>query len=98
MFHLVKTGHGVFPGLEHFGGTVYAVLGILNGTSRALLRCMAYKPETLDLHMLQNIDGTPAYGLEFEEKCRLRTLARYGVRVIKDDAGVMHVDWSTVSK
>lgn len=54
-----------------------------------------YTVSKLDLAMLRAIDGIPADRVEFEEKCRLRTLARYGVRVTRDDGRIMRVDWTS---
>jgi hypothetical protein len=54
---------------------------------------MLYK---LDLAMLRTIDGERKDRIEFEERCRLRTLAAFGVRVTFDDRRIAHVDWSTV--
>jgi len=50
----------------------------------------------LDHQMLRAIDGVHKSRIEFEEKCRLRTLALYGVRLAYDAAGKVQVDWSTV--
>jgi hypothetical protein len=49
-----------------------------------------------DVSMLQSIDGAHRSRLEFEEKCRLRTLARYGVVVRFDNHGMARVDWTRV--
>lgn len=49
-----------------------------------------------DVAMLQAIDGTHRSRVEFEEKCRLRTLAAWGYRWTIDPQGFYRVDWSTV--
>lgn len=54
------------------------------------------KITALDVTMLKTIDGMHWTYVEFEERCRLRTLRRFGVVVTRDDQGVMKVDWSTV--
>lgn len=55
-----------------------------------------YMVSKLDYNMLLAIDGKHKSRVEFEETCRLRTLARFGVRVTTDEGGVKHVDWTTV--